>query len=174
MTNGTVMIKRHDPYKNFKFLIKFDGTTVAGVSKVSGLKRTTEVVKHREGADLSTSYKSPGRTEYEAITLERGVTSSHEFENWANKVWDRRDTVGGEASLEEFRKDITIELLDDSGSVVVRYFVHECWVSEYNALPDLDANANAVAIQSIKIENEGWERDEGLTGSEQPSVPEGY
>ncbi len=36
---------RFDPYKNFKFRIKWDGAYIAGVSKVSALKRTTEVIE---------------------------------------------------------------------------------------------------------------------------------
>ena len=150
---------RFDPYKNFKFRLKWDGKYVAGVSKVSSLKRTTEVVKHREGGDPSSSRKSPGRTEYEAITLERGVTHDREFELWASKVWDYGSGLGREVSLKDFRKDITIEFYNEAGQLALAYKVYRCWVSEYQSLPDLDSNANAVAIQHIKLENEGWERD---------------
>lgn len=159
MAQFTVNPQRLDPYKNFKFRVKWDNRYVAGVSKVGGLKKTTEVVTHREGGDPSSSRKSPGRTEFEAITLERGVTHDVDFEQWANKVWNFRAGSGGEVSLQDFRKDITIELLNEAGQVAIVYNVFRCWVSEYNALPELDANANAVAIQSIKLENEGWERD---------------
>lgn len=152
--------QRFDPYKNFKFRIKWDGKYVAGVSKCSALKRTTEVVKHRDGGDSSSTRKSPGRTEYEAITLERGVTHDPEFENWANKVWRIGNSLGAEVSLKDFRKDLTIEVYNESGQLALAYNVYNCWVSEYQALPDLDANANAVAIQHIKLENEGWARDE--------------
>lgn len=150
---------RFDPYKNFKFRLKWDGKYVAGVSKVSSLKRTTEVVKHREGGDPSSSRKSPGRTEYDAITLERGVTHDREFELWASKVWDYGSGLGREVSLKDFRKDITIEFYNEAGQLALAYKVYRCWVSEYQSLPDLDSNANAVAIQHIKLENEGWERD---------------
>lgn len=160
---------RYDPYKNFKFKIKFLGANnyVAGISKVTGLKRKTEVVTHRVGGDPSSSRKSPGRTEYEAITLERGVTHDIEFEQWANKVWNfsppNPAAAGGqEVSLKDFRKDLVIELFNESGDPVIRYVVYRCWVSEFHALPDLDANANAVAIQSIKLECEGWKRDAEL------------
>ena len=155
-------LTRFDPYKNFKFRVWWDGNPVAGVSKVGGLKRTTEVVKHREGGDPSTSRKSPGRTEYEAITLERGVTHDLEFEAWARKVWNFQAGLGSEVSLLDFRKDIRIEVYNEAGQQVIAYNVFRCWVSEYQALPDLDANANAVAIQHIKLENEGFERDEGV------------
>jgi len=151
--------QRFDPYKNFKFKIKWDGRYVAGVSKVGALKRTTEVVKHREGGDPSSTRKSPGRTEFEALTLERGVTHDLEFEKWANKVWDFGSGLGKEVSLKDFRKDIIIELYNESGQKVIAYKVFRCWVSEYQAQADLDANANAVLIQNIKLENEGWERD---------------
>jgi phage tail-like protein len=159
MAQFSVNPTRFDPYKNFKFRLKWDGKYVAGISKVSALKRTTEVVKHREGGDPSSSRKSPGRTEYDAITLERGVTHDREFELWASKVWDYGSGLGREVSLKDFRKDITIEFYNEAGQLALAYKVYRCWVSEYQALPDLDANANAVAIQHIKLENEGWERD---------------
>jgi phage tail-like protein len=158
MAEFTVNANRFDPYKNFKFRAKWDGRYVLGASKVSALKRTTEVVKHREGGDPSSSRKSPGRTEYEAITIERGVTHDPEFENWANKVWNY-GAVGKEVSLRDFRKDMIIELYNESGQLAISYKVYRCWVSEYQALSDLDANANAVLIQHLKLENEGWERD---------------
>ena len=159
MAQFTVNAQRFDPYKNFKFRVKWDGRYVAGVSKASSLKRTTEVVKHREGGDLSSSRKSPGRTEFDAITLERGVTHDTEFEKWANKVWNYGAGLGAEVSLKDFRKDIIIELYNETGPLVNAYKVFRCWVSEFQALPDLDANANAVAIARLKLENEGWERD---------------
>ncbi|MEO8659578.1 MAG: phage tail protein [Bryobacteraceae bacterium] len=159
MAQFTVNAQRFDPYKNFKFRVKWDGKYVAGVSKVSSLKRTTEVVKHREGGDPSSSRKSPGRTEFEAVTLERGVTHDKEFEQWANKIWNFGSGLGAEVSLKDFRKDIIIEVYNESGQLVLAYKVFRCWVSEFQALPDLDANANAIAIQHLKIENEGWVRD---------------
>jgi phage tail-like protein len=162
MAQFTVNATRFDPYKNFKFRVKWDNRYVAGVSKVGGLKRTTEVVKHREGGDPSTSRKSPGRTEYEAITLERGVTHDLEFEAWARRVWNFQAGLGSEVSLRDFRKSITIEVYNEAGQLAIAYNVFRCWVSEYQALPDLDANANAVAIQHIKLENEGFARDEGV------------
>lgn len=159
MAQFTANSHRFDPYKNFKFRVKWDGRYVAGVSKVSALKRTTEIVEHREGGDPSTSRKSPGRTKFEAITLERGVTHDVEFEQWANKVWNYGAGLGAEASLQDFRKDLTLDLYNEAGQLALSYRIFRAWVSEYQALPELDANANAIAIQSIKLENEGWERD---------------
>ncbi|MGH1403979.1 MAG: phage tail protein [Alphaproteobacteria bacterium] len=159
MAQFKVNTERFDPYKNYKFRVKWDGNYVAGVSKVSSLKRTTEVVKHREGGDPSTSRKSPGRTEFEAVTLERGVTHDPDFNDWANKVWTLNNALGKESSVKDFRKDVTIELYNEAGQVVLAYTLFRCWVSEYQALPDLDANANAIAIQMIKIEHEGWQQD---------------
>ena len=170
MPDFTVNPTRFDPYKNFRFRIKWDGKYVAGLSKMSALKRTTEVIKHREGGDPYTSHKSPGRSEYEAITLERGVTHDPEFEKWAKKVWNFRAGLGSEVSLKDFRKDLVIELYNEAGQLVIAYNVYRCWVSEYQALPELDANANAIAIQTIKIENEGWERDEGVTEPSEPCL----
>jgi phage tail-like protein len=163
MAEFTVNAQRFDPYKNFKFRLKWDGQYVAGVSKCSALKRTTEVVKHREGGDPSATRKSPGRSDFDAITLERGVTHDLAFEAWAAKVWQIKAGLGQEVSLKDFRKDIIIELYNEAGQKVIAYKVFRCWVSEYVALPDLDANANAVAIQHIKLENEGWERDTSVT-----------
>lgn len=172
MPQFTVNAQRFDPYKNYKFRVKWDGGYVAGVSKVSLLKRTTEVVKHREGGAPSNTRKSPGRTEYDAITLERGVTHDIGFEQWANKVWNYGSGLGAESSLKDFRKDIIIELLNEAGQVVIAYKVYRCWVSEYQAMPDLDANANAVAIAKIKLENEGWERDYDVVEPAEPSFRE--
>jgi phage tail-like protein len=169
MAEFSVNTTRFDPYKNFKFRVKWDGQYVAGISKVSGLKRTTEVVKHREGGDPSTSRKSVGRNEYDAITLERGVTHDTAFEQWAGKVWYLGAGLGSEVSLKDFRKDIIIELYNEAGQKVIAYNVYRCWVSEYLAMPDLDANANAVAIQHIKLENEGWARDTSVTEPTEPS-----
>jgi phage tail-like protein len=175
MAQFSVNAQRLDPYKNFKFRVKWDGRYVAGVSKVGALKRTTEVVSHRDGGDASSSRKSPGRTEYEAITLERGVTHDVDFERWANKVWnysnaqaepEQRDR---EVSLADFRKDIIIDVFNESGQKVLSYQVFRCWVSEFQALPELDANANAVAIQTLKLENEGWLRDAAVTEPAEPS-----
>ena len=175
MAQFTVNATRLDPYKNFKFRVKWDGRYVAGVSKVSPLKRTTEVVRHRDGGDESSSRKSPGRTEFDAITLERGVTHDLEFEQWANKVWDYSNAQAGpdqrtqEVSLDSFRKDIVIDVFNEAGQKVLSYQVYRCWVSEYQSISDLDANANAVAIQHIKLENEGWIRDPGLVEQKEPT-----
>jgi phage tail-like protein len=171
----TVNPSRFDPYKNFKFRVKWDGRYVAGVSKVGALRRSTDLVEHREGGDPSTNRKSPGRTKYEAITLERGVTHDTEFEKWANKVWNFGAGPGAETSLKDFRKDVIIDLFNEAGQKVISYRVFRCWVSEYQALPDLDANANAVAIQHIKLENEGWERDLDVVEPAEPTftVPAG-
>jgi phage tail-like protein len=168
----SVNANRFDPYKNFKFRVRWDGRYVAGVSKVSALKRSTELVEHREGGNPSTSSKSPGRTKYEAVTLERGVTHDTEFEKWANKIWNFGSGLGSETSLKDFRKDITIDVYNEAGQLVLAYNVYRCWVSEYQALPDLDANANAVAIQTLKLENEGWERDYDVVEPTEPSFTE--
>ena len=169
MAQFSVNTTRFDPYKNFKFRVKWDGRYDAGISKVSGLKRTIEVVKHREGGDPSSSRKSPGRNEYDPITLERGVTHDTEFEKWANKVWLLGAGLGSEVSLKDFRKDILIELYNEAGQLAITYQIHRCWVSEFQALADLDANANAVLIQHIKLENEGWERDLSVTEPTEPT-----
>jgi phage tail-like protein len=160
MTQSSVKPQRLDPYKNFKFRLNWDGKDVAGMNRLAvGLTRTTEVVKHRQGGDPSTSRKLPGRSKYDAVTLEEGVTHDTEFQGWANKVWDFGAGLGSEVSLQNFRKDIILEFYNEAGQLTIAYRLNRCWVSEYRAMPDLDANANAVAIEHIKLENEGWERD---------------
>jgi phage tail-like protein len=172
MATFTVNALRFDPYKNFKFKVKWDGRYVAGVSKVSALKRTTEVVEHRDGGDPSSARKSPGRTKYEAITLTRGLTHDLEFERWANKVWHLGANLGAEVSLKDFRKDIIIELYNEAGQVVIAYKVFRAWVSEYQSMPELDANANGVAIQTLKLEHEGWQLDRDVQEPSEPSFVE--
>jgi phage tail-like protein len=146
--------KRLDPYKNFKFRVKFDTDYVAGVSKVSALKRTTEMVKHREGSDPSSSHKSPGRTEYDAITLERGVTHDPDFEAWANNSSKPESKVAP--------RNLIIDVFNEAGQKMASYKVHRAWVSDFTGAADLDANANAIMIQSIKIQHEGYERDNSV------------
>lgn len=170
MPQFSVNTQRLDPYKNFKFRLKWDGQYVAGISKISTLKRTTEVVEHRAGGDPSTAHKSPGRTKYEAITLERGLTQSLDFHDWAGRVWNFKAGLGSEVSLANFRKDLYLEFYNEAGQLVIAYKLYRCWISEYQALPDLDANANAIAIEHIKLENEGWERDEGVAEPKEPSL----
>lgn len=158
-----------DPYRQFKFRLVWDGRCVAGVSKVSALTRTTQVVTHRAGGDPTAPRRMPGQSEYEAITLERGVTHDAAFVTWADKVWDYHNTAaddgaGGDAgfaavSLTDFRKDVVLEVYNEAGQKVMAYNVYRCWPSEFVALPELDGNGGAVAIQSLKLENEGWERD---------------
>jgi phage tail-like protein len=169
---------RYDPYRNFKFRIQWDNRYVAGVSKVSALTRTTQVVTHRSGGDPSTPRRMPGQSEYEAITLERGVTRDVEFEQWCNKVWDYKNSTTGDpqgsiahqdVSLKDFRKDIILEVYNESGQKVLAYNIHRCWPSEFRAVPEFDANGNAVAIQSLKLENEGWERDTSVQEPAEPS-----
>jgi phage tail-like protein len=169
MAQFTVNQNRFNPYPNFMFGLRCDGHLVAGICKVSGLTRTTEVIKHREGGDPSSSRKSPGRTEYNAITLERGVTHDKDFEQWANKVWNFGSGLGAQVSLKDFRKNLILEVYNEAGQVALAYKIYRAWVSEYQAVPDLDANANAVAIQHIKLENEGWERDQSVPEPTEPT-----
>ena len=172
MTQFSVNMQRFDPYKQFKFRVKWDGRYVAGVDKVSALKRTTEVVLHREGGGPSLQRRSPGQTTYEPIVLTRGRTHDLEFEKWANKVWNFGAGLGSEVSLKDFRKDIIIEVYNEAGQLAISYKVYRCWVAEFQALPDLDANANAVAIQHLKLENEGWERDTEVAEPGEPTFTE--
>jgi phage tail-like protein len=163
---------RFDPYKNLKFRVKWNGRHVAGVSRVSGLVRTTEVVEHREGADPSSVRRAPGRTDYLPITLERGITHDTEFEQWADQVHRLHAGRGQEAALKDFRRDVVIELYNEAGQLVLAYNVYRAWPSTFQALPELDANATAVAIQSLTLQHEGWERDTAVTEPVEPSAVE--
>jgi len=161
MAQFTVNPYRRDPYRNFKFRVRWDGKVVAGISKISALRRTTEVIEHREGGEPNLDRVSPGITKFEPIVLERGVTHDTAFEEWANLVFNMQGDAA--MSLKHYRKDIVIELLNLQGHVVKAFRVYRCWVSEYQALPDLDANARTVAIERLVLENEGWERDEAVS-----------
>lgn len=168
MAQFSVNPARFDPYKNYKFRVKWDGRYVAGISRVSGLTRTTDVVAYRQGGDPNLSCVSPGLTRYEPLRLERGITHDKAFEEWANLVWRLNAPQGAEATLGRFRKDILIELLNEAGQVVIVYKVYRCWVSEYRALPELDANSNGVVVESITLQNEGWERDADVAEPVEP------
>lgn len=163
-TAFSVNIDRFDPYKTFRFKIYFGNSTepVAGMSKVTGLKRSSDVIEYKEAGDNAIIRKGLGRTKYEPITLERGLTHDSDFEDWANAA-QVLDQGAPKQSLKDLRRDIKIELLNEAGQPVYKYDVYRCWVSEYQALPDLDAGGNAVAIEHIKLENEGWERDKSVT-----------
>lgn len=161
---------RFDPYKNFRFRLKWEGRYVAGISKVSALKRTTEVIEHRDGGDPLGLRKSPGLTKFEPLTLERGLTLDHEFEAWASQVWKLGNPAGTQIALAGFRKDIKLELHNEAGQVVMAFDVFRCWVSEYTALPELDASANAVAIESMVLQHEGYKRDEAVPEAVEPAT----
>jgi len=166
MPQFTVNPARVDPYKRFTFRVRWDNRYVAGVTRVSALTRTTDVVEHREGSDPNTVHASPGVTRFAPITLERGVTHDTEFETWANQVWSA-GTPG--VSLADFRKDLGIELYNEAGQIVLAYRVHRAWVSEYQAVGDLDAGASAVAIERLVLTHEGWERDLSVVEPEERS-----
>ena len=168
MPQFTVNPNRFDPYKNYKFRVKWDGKYVAGISKISALKKSTDVIEHREGGDISKTRKTPGQIKYASIILERGLTHDTEFEKWANKIQNVNASQGREVSLKDFRKDIIIELYNEAGQLVIGYKVYRCWVSEYQSLPDLDANSGNIAIESITLENEGWERDTAVVEPVEP------
>lgn len=174
MAEFTVNSSRLDPYVSYKFRIKFDDEYVAGVSKISAIRRSTEVITHRDGADPSHPHLTPGQTKFDPITLERGVTHDTEFERWANKVWyyPNSNSISGDGtkqrSLADFRKDIIIDVFNEAGQKVISYNVYRCWVSNFQSFPDLDASANSIAIQTLELQNEGWDR---VVETEEPEEP---
>lgn len=159
MPSFTVNPTRVDPYKKFKFRVKWDGKVIPGISRASSLRRTTDVVEYREGGDPNTSHRSPGRSAYAPIVLERGVTHDTAFEDWANQVWRLGAGDGQEVALASFRKNVRLEILNEAGQLVLAFMVYRCWPSVYQPLPDLDAGASMTLLESLTLEHEGWERD---------------
>jgi phage tail-like protein len=159
MAQFVVNSTRFDPYKSYMFRVRWDGEYIAGLSKMGALKRTTEPVTHRIGGDPSHERKSPGTSKFEAVTFERGVTHDRAFEAWANLV----HSLDSPISLANFRKDVIVDVFNEANQLALSYQLFRCWVSEFQALPELDANSNAVAIEMIKIELEGWKRDVSVT-----------
>lgn len=162
-----------DPLLNFKFLILWDGNVVAGVSKIGALSRTTEATEWREGAAPQVARKIPGQTTYGDITLERGLIIDVSFEQWANKVffYENSGALGEEVSLKDFRKDITIQVCNQAGQIMKQYLAFNCWPTEYQGLPDLDASSNDVALETLTLANEGWQRDDSFAA---PAPNDGY
>ncbi|MBM3320875.1 MAG: phage tail protein [Candidatus Eisenbacteria bacterium] len=171
-TEFSVNTHRFDPYKQFKFRVKWDGKYVPGVMYVSGLTRTTEVVSSRKGGSPSVDQRSPGQTIYEPIIVERGRTHDQEFEKWVNKVWNFGSGLGAEASLQDFRKDIVIELYNEAGQLAMAWKVYRCWPSKYSAVTELDANSTQIAVESMTLEHEGWERDYDVVEPSEPKFTE--
>jgi phage tail-like protein len=162
---------RFDPYKATKFRVKGDGIFIPGISRVGPLQRQTEIVRHREGGDPSTDRLSPNRTSFSSVTLERGKSQDLAFENWSNKVWRLNAGPGAEVELKDFRKDVRVELLNEAGQVVLAYNLFRCWPFFYQALPQLDANANLVAVEAMTLACEAWERDAATVEPVEPSAP---
>lgn len=151
---------RLDPYKTSKFQLILDGRVVPDVVRISALRRETETVLYRPGDFPNHLIKAPGLTDFDPIIIERGITHDTTFEDWADLCY----SVQGDAaiSLKNFRKDMLINLLNRQGTVVLSYRIYRGWVSEYTALPELDAHANETAIERIVVQHEGWERDEAV------------
>lgn len=168
VTEFSVNPQRFDPYKRFKFRVQWDGRYVAGVDRVSSLRRDTDVVSHRNGEEPSEQRRSPGLTTYAPVVLARGRTHDLAFEEWANRVWQPGAGLGGEVALKDFRKDVRLELLNEAGQVALAWRLWRCWPSEYVALGGFDANVGALAIESLTLENEGWERDVSVVEPAEP------
>ena len=167
MARMTAQTNRFDPYRSFRFRVKWDGQYVAGLTKMGALKRTTEMVEFREAGENIVPRRLPGKTNYTAVTLEAGITYDTAFEDWANLVNDFASH--SITSLAEFRKNITVDVFNEAGQKAISYNLFRCWVSEYQALPDLDSGANAVAITTMKLEYEWFERDAAVVEPQGPA-----
>lgn len=168
-TEFAVNAHRHDPYKRFKFRVKWDGKYVPGVIYISGLTRTTEVTAYRKGSDMSGMVHTPGTTTYAPIVLERGRTHDTAFETWVNKVWNFGAGLGSESSLADYKKDIMIDLYNEAGQLVMSWKVRSCWPSKYSAVTEFDAGSSDLAIESITLEHDGWERDTDVAEPTEPT-----
>jgi phage tail-like protein len=151
--------QRFDPYKNFRFRVKWDGSYVAGVSRVSPLRRTTVAVDERSGGDVSRDRRSPGTTTWPPVVLERGKTQDTAFEEWANLVWNESAPM----SLKNFRKEVVVEVQNEQGATVLAYRLHRAWPSEYVGIGELDAEGNTTLLETLVLEHEGWERDTAVS-----------
>lgn len=156
---GAVQKATDDKDIEIMFRIKWDGKIIPGISEISGLKRVTDVIVNRHGADPNLQRRSPGLTQYEPITIQRPRSSDKEFERWANKVWNFGSGLGSEVSLKDFRKDIRIELITTTGEILLAFQVYRCWPSEYQALSNLDIDSDSLAMETLTLQHEGWERD---------------
>ena len=138
---------RNDPFKNFNFLVEIDGIGSAAFKSVSGLSAEVEVIEYRSGADTLTSSRTlPGRVRYANVTLKRGITTSRDLWDW----W--RTVVEGNAQ----RRNVAIVLLDDSRNAVLRWALRDAWIVKIEG-PELDAEGNEVAIETVELAHEGLE-----------------
>lgn len=151
-----------DPYRTFKFRVRFGNTTVAGISKVSMLTRTVTPNELKEGGDMFGPRQNPSAVHYEDVTLEKGLTASNEFEDWANAVVQLQVDPG---SVSGFKRTVYIDVFDLNGNPldgksqpITSYKLNKCWITKYSALPELDAGSGGVGIQSVTLRHEGWER----------------
>lgn len=165
----SVNTHRFDPYQQFKFRVKWEGQYIPGIIHISGLNRKTEVLQHRSGGEANSIRRIPGKTVYEPITIKRGRTHDTAFEKWANKVYNYGSGTGSEVSLKDFRKNVFIELCNEAGQTVMAFKIFRCWPSRYSALNELDALNNTIAIESLVLEHEGWERDYDVNEPTEPS-----
>lgn len=146
-----------DPYRKFKFRIKFNNQPVAGLTKCSALTVSVESKEFRSGDMDSFKHKLPGMVSFEPITLEQGVTADKTFEAWATAMSNYLANQGADAEKtpDDFRKDVDIEVYNLDNQMVKAYRVFQCWVSKYTAVPDLDAMSGDFMIQTLVLENEG-------------------
>jgi phage tail-like protein len=143
MANST----RHDPFKNFNFLVEIEGITQAGFSECSGLRSEVDVIEYREGGELSSVRKLPGRVKVGDITLKRGVTTSNELQEWFQTILNGVTT----------RKNGVIVLLDDQRQPAVRWNFFNAFPRKWEG-PSLDAKGTDVAIETLTLCCERLER----------------
>ena len=139
---------RSDPYGIAHFEIEIDGMRESGFLKVSGLEGRVEVEEYREGGDFGVR-KAPGSVSYSNIVVSRGMTSSTELWDW----WER--VRNGDVD----RRNLSIVMLDDSRQAVARWQVQSAWPVRYSA-PDLNAESDDVAIETLELTHEGIDRDD--------------
>lgn len=147
-----------DPFRNFMFIIKFDGVEVAACRKMSGLEASVNVVEFRAGnAKYMHMERSPGRIEYQTVTFESGKTHDEHFEKWANElITTEKRTL--RSPPPNFRRNITVEVRDIDGQPALSYILYNAWVTSWTALSELAGEGNDTIIETIEVTHEGFDR----------------
>jgi phage tail-like protein len=160
----------YDPYRKFKFLVKWNNAVVMAVHKVSSITKSIDPIDWRTGGDSNFSAKVPGLTKWEPITLERGLSADTAFQEWmvlVNKY--TKAGLGADEAVHAFRKNLNIEMYSLQNELVMTINVYNAWPSKLT-IADFDAKANELAIEHMELQNEGWDLTPGgKPGEERPA-----
>ncbi len=139
---------RTDPYAPFNFLVEIEGLVVGGFSEVSGLQVETQVQEYPEGGQNEYVHKLPGPARYPSnLVLKRGLTDIQTLWTWHQEV------ISGST----VRRNGTIYLLDRQGQQAMWWNFKEAFPIKWSG-PDLRADSNTVAMESIELVHRGLSR----------------